>query len=128
MSRRYNGRMIVTIAKTFGFEAGHSLPRVPAEHKCRRPHGHSYRVTLELTGEVDPHTGWLIDFARVADIFEPIRAQLDHQHLNDVAGLANPTSENIAVWLWQRIKPALPLLSAVVVHETPENSCEYRGE
>ncbi|MDD4888594.1 MAG: 6-carboxytetrahydropterin synthase QueD [Phycisphaerae bacterium] len=120
--------MIATITKSFCFEAAHWLPQVPPEHKCRKMHGHSYRVSLALTGPVDPATGWVMDFGQVAAASDPLRAKLDHATLNDLPGLQNPTSENIARWIWDRVKPALPLLSAVIVEENPSNRCEYRGE
>jgi len=117
-----------TITKSFRFEAAHWLPNVPAEHKCRRMHGHSYRVAVAVRGPVDPTTGWVMDFAQLAAAFDPLRAQLDHSTLNDLPGLANPTSENIARWIWDHIQPGLPLLAAVTVEENTSNRCEYRGE
>lgn len=120
--------MIATITKSFSFEAAHRLPGVPASHKCYRMHGHSYRVSLSLTGPVDPAVGWVMDFGVVADVFEPLRAELDHATLNDVPGLDNPTAEHIARWVWDRVKPTLPLLTTVAVEETPQNRCEYHGE
>jgi 6-pyruvoyltetrahydropterin/6-carboxytetrahydropterin synthase len=120
--------MEVVLSKSFTFEAAHLLPRVPPQHKCRRLHGHSYRITLELTGEVDPEVGWLIDYAEIAAAFEPLHQQLDHHYLNEVEGLDNPTSENIARWIWDRLIETLPMLSAVIVNETCQNRCEYRGE
>jgi 6-pyruvoyltetrahydropterin/6-carboxytetrahydropterin synthase len=120
--------MNATIARSFTFEAAHLLPNTPPGHKCRRLHGHSYRVTIEVAGPVDPATGWVLDFAEIQSAFEPIRARLDHYYLNEVEGLENPTSENIARWIWARLNNALPLLSAVSVEETCDNRCEYRGE
>jgi 6-pyruvoyltetrahydropterin/6-carboxytetrahydropterin synthase len=119
--------MIATIRKSFSFGAAHWLPNVPADHKCRRMHGHTYRITIEVTGPVDPATGWVMDFGRLTAAFEPLRAQLDHSTLNDLPGLANPTSENIARWVWDRLIGELPMLSAVLVEENPANCCEYRG-
>jgi 6-pyruvoyltetrahydropterin/6-carboxytetrahydropterin synthase len=116
------------LAKTFRFESAHFLPNVPPEHKCRRMHGHSFRATIRVTGPVDPATGWVMDYADIAAAFEPLRLALDHRSLNDVDGLANPTSENVARWIWERLKPTLPLLSAVTVHETCTANCTYRGD
>ena len=120
--------MIATLSKSFRFEAAHRLPNAPPGHKCRQLHGHSYTVILQVTGPVDPATGWVIDFGQVWEVFEPIRARLDHCCLNDVPGLDNPTSEHIARWVWDQVKPLLPLLSAVTVQENPSNACEYRGQ
>jgi len=116
------------IYKEFTFEAAHRLPNVPPGHKCARLHGHSFRCEIHVRGEVDPHRGWIMDFADIKDVFEPVRARLDHYYLNEIEGLANPTSENLARWIWQQIAPKLPLLSAVVVRETCTCGATYRGE
>jgi len=115
------------IFKVFTFEAAHRLPHVPEGHKCARLHGHSFRVELHLSGELDPHLGWVVDFADVKAVFKPVLERLDHHYLNDIPGLENPTSERIAVWIWEQVKPLLPQLSAVVVHETCTSGSRYRG-
>ncbi len=115
------------ITQAFRFEAAHSLPRVKATHPCRRLHGHSYRIELQLEGPVDPETGFLIDFFEVEASFAPLLKELDHYYLNEIAGLENPTAENIAIWIWDRVKPALPSLAAVRVFETPDCWAEYNG-
>ena len=120
--------MKVQLVRELRFEAAHRLPLVPAGHRCHGLHGHSYRVELEVTGEVDPQAGWLVDFARIDEACEPLVARLDHSCLNDVAGLANPTSENLCAWLWRELRPVLPALTAVTVHETVDSRCTYRGE
>lgn len=114
--------------KEFVFEAAHRLPNVPANHKCSRLHGHSYRVELHVRGEVDPGTGMVMDFAAITAAFKPTLDRLDHYYLNEIAGLENPTSEHLARWIWCRVKPALPPLSHVVVRETCTSGCIYRGE
>ena len=116
------------IFKEFTFESAHRLPNVAPTHKCARLHGHSYRVAIHVSGPVDPTLGWIIDFAEIKDAFAPVHSQLDHYYLNDIAGLENPTSENIARWMWQRLKPTLPLLSQIVIHETCTSGCIYRGD
>jgi 6-pyruvoyltetrahydropterin/6-carboxytetrahydropterin synthase len=118
----------VDIFKTFTLESAHRLPHVPAGHKCARLHGHSFRVEIHVSGPVDPQRGWVMDFAELKAAFAPLYAQLDHQYLNDVPGLENPTSENLARWIWQHLKPALPALSEVAVHETCTSGCRYRGD
>jgi len=115
------------IVQAFSFEAAHSLPNVPPGHRCRRLHGHSYRVELKLEGPVDPATGFVADFFEIEKAFAPLLARLDHQCLNEVEGLENPTAENIAVWIWQRIKPVLPDLCVVLVRETQDCWAEYEG-
>jgi 6-pyruvoyltetrahydropterin/6-carboxytetrahydropterin synthase len=116
------------IFKTFTLESAHRLPNVPAGHKCARVHGHSFRVELHVSGPVDPHLGWVMDFADVKTAFEPLFLQLDHRYLNDVPGLDNPTSENLARWIWRELRPRLPLLSRVVVHETCTSGASYTGD
>ncbi len=116
------------IFKEFMFEAAHRLPNVPAGHKCARLHGHSFRIALYVGGEVDSYTGWIIDFADIKAAFKPILERLDHYYLNEIPGLENPTSENIARWVWEELKPSLPELSQIVLHETCTSGCVYRGE
>jgi 6-pyruvoyl tetrahydropterin synthase/QueD family protein len=118
---------IAEIFKEFTFEAAHRLPHVPEGHKCGRLHGHSFRVEIHIGGPVEPESGWLMDFAEVKYHFEPLYRQLDHNYLNEIEGLENPTSENIACWIWQRLKPILPQLSRVVVRETCTSGCIYAG-
>jgi 6-pyruvoyltetrahydropterin/6-carboxytetrahydropterin synthase len=120
--------MKVELRKTFQFEAAHRLPHVPADHKCARLHGHSFSVEIVVAGECDPKLGWLMDYAEVSAAFKPLLKQLDHYYLNEIAGLDNPTSENVARWIWERLKPALPLLTEIVVAETCQSRCVYRGE
>jgi 6-pyruvoyltetrahydropterin/6-carboxytetrahydropterin synthase len=118
----------VEIFKTFTLESAHRLPHVPAGHKCARVHGHSFRVEIHVSGPVDPHLGWVMDFADIKRAFEPVYQRLDHHYLNDVPGLDNPTSENLARYLWRELKPSLPQLARVVVHETCTSGCSYGGE
>jgi 6-pyruvoyl tetrahydropterin synthase/QueD family protein len=119
--------MPATLVKSFTFESAHFLPHVPAGHKCGRIHGHSFRCEIEVTGEIDPVTGFVVDFADIKAAFKPMIAELDHRFLNeDVPGLENPTSEVICVWVWNRLKPLLPQLSGVVLYETCTARCEYR--
>ena len=116
------------IFKRFTFEAAHLLPEVPEGHKCRRLHGHSFSVSLHVDGPLQKSLDWVIDFADIKAAFEPALARLDHHYLNEVEGLENPTSENIARWIWREVKPRLPHLSKVVVQETCNTGCVYTGE
>jgi 6-pyruvoyltetrahydropterin/6-carboxytetrahydropterin synthase len=115
------------IFKVFFIEAAHRLPNVPPGHKCERLHGHSYRVEVHVSGLVGSETGWVIDFADIQKAFLPLFEQLDHHYLNEIEGLSNPTSENIARWIWDRLRPSLPALSKVVIHETCTSGCIYQG-
>ncbi len=116
------------IYKTFHLEAAHRLPNVPTGHKCARLHGHSFRVSVHVSGPVHPQSGWIMDFADLKTAFAPVFDALDHRYLNDVPGLENPTSENLARWIWQKLKPALPALSKIVVEETCTSGCIYQGD
>lgn len=118
----------VEIFKVFTIEAAHRLPQVPAQHKCSRLHGHSFRIEIHVAGPVAEREGWVMDFADIKRAFKPLYEQLDHHYLNEIEGLENPTSENLARWIWQRVKPKLPLLSRVVIHETCTAGCVYTGE
>ena len=120
--------MKIELRKTFQFEAAHRLPRLPESHKCHRLHGHSFQTEIVVAGECDPRLEWLVDYADLSEAFRPLWEQLDHRYLNEIPGLDNPTSENIAVWIWDRLKPRLPLLTEVVVAETCTARCGYRGE
>ena len=115
------------IFKVFPVEAAPRLPHVPEGHKCARLHGHSFRIELHVSGALHPQAGWVMDFADVKAAFKPIYERLDHHYLNDIPGLENPTSEQLAKWIRDRAKPLLPLLSAIVVHETCTSGCRYTG-
>lgn len=119
--------MRTRLERTYRFEAAHSLPKVPPGHKCARMHGHSYMVEVIIEGEIDKDLGWVMDFSAIDEHVNPLVKQLDHQVLNEIDGLSNPTSELLAVWLWDRIKPSLAVLVEVVVSETPTSRCIYRG-
>ena len=115
------------IYKTFWLEAAHHLPNVPEGHKCARLHGHSFRVDIHVRGKIGSHSGWVMDFADIKTAFEPLYRRLDHHYLNEIEGLENPTSEQLAIWIWERLAPELPGLSAVGVAETCTAGCIYRG-
>lgn len=114
------------IFREFTFEAAHHLPKVPEGHKCRRPHGHSFTLEVHVSGDLDPKTGWVMDFADISAAVKPLLARLDHHDLNGIPGLENPTSEMVAQWIWRELAPSLPL-SAIVVRETASAGCIYRG-
>ena len=120
--------MKMELRKSFQFEAAHLLPRLPKTHKCRRLHGHSFKVEIVVAGECDPKFGWLMDYADITKTFKPLWEKLDHNYLNKIPGLENPTSEVIAAWIWQKLKPKLPMLTEVVVAETCTARAVYKGE
>ncbi|TVS11543.1 MAG: 6-carboxytetrahydropterin synthase QueD [Wenzhouxiangella sp.] len=113
--------------KVFQIEAAHFLPNVPEGHKCRRIHGHSFVIEIHVSGAVDEKLGWVMDFADLKAAFQPLHEQLDHHFLNEIEGLENPTSENLARWIWQRLAPRLPELCRVVIRETCTSGCSYHG-
>ncbi len=114
------------LSKEFRFESAHRLPYVPEGHKCGRLHGHSYRITIHVDGDVDAAAGWVVDYADIKTAMKPLIDQLDHNFLNELPGLENPTSEVLAHWVWDRLRPGLPLLSAITVHETCTSACVLR--
>lgn len=116
------------IYKRFTFEAAHRLPHVPEGHKCGRLHGHSFEMEVHVAGEPGEQTGWVLDFADIKSACAPVIDSLDHRYLNEIEGLENPTSENIARWVWRRLVGVLPGLCAVTVKETCSSGCVYRGE
>ena len=120
--------MRVRLSKSFRFEAAHDLPTFPPGHKCQRLHGHSFRFDVIVEGEVDEKLGYLIDYGEIKKVVDPLVRRLDHFYLNDIEGLENPTSENIARWIWQQLQPQLSMLASIIVHETCTSMCEYRGE
>lgn len=119
---------IMRLFKEFTFEAAHRLPNVPAEHKCSRLHGHSFVVKISVDGEVGETTGWVMDFGEIKVAFKPILERLDHYYLNDIPGLENPTSENLARWIWKELIATLPQLSEIEIRETCTSGCIYRGD
>ena len=118
---------MIELFKEFGLEAAHRLPHVPADHKCARLHGHSFRVEVHVQGEVGAESGWVVDFAELTAAWQPLHEALDHRYLNEVPGLENPTSEVLAMWIWDALAPTLPGLSQIVVRETCASGCRYRG-
>jgi 6-pyruvoyltetrahydropterin/6-carboxytetrahydropterin synthase len=116
------------ISKQYTFDASHQLTQLPHWHKCQRLHGHTYTVVIELTGRRDPSMGWVQDYSDIDKAMRPLLEILDHRHLNEVDGMACTTAECISVWIWDRLKVRLPLLSMVSVSETPKTRADYCGD
>jgi 6-pyruvoyltetrahydropterin/6-carboxytetrahydropterin synthase len=116
------------IFKDFSFEAAHRLPNLPAGHKCSRLHGHSFHVRIFVSGNIGEQSGWIIDFGDIKKIVNPLIDELDHNYLNDINGLENPTCENIGCWLWQRLSRSLPGLSKIMVQENTTSGFIYSDE
>ncbi len=120
--------MKITLTREFRFDAAQSLNVFPEGHKCRNIHGHTFRLQVSVTGEVDPATGMFYDHARIAAVVRPLVEQLDHHYLNEIEGLEVPTIENMCQWIWQKIEADLPGLSEIILYETPTTWCRYAGD
>lgn len=110
----------------FHYDSAHMLPYVPPGHKCGRLHGHTYLLTVTVSGEVN-NIGWVVDFADIKEAINPIINQLDHHYLNNIDGLQNPTVEIQLPWIWDRIAPKLPGLTRLTLQEGIANRAEYEG-
>ena len=119
---------MMELKKQFNFDAAHFLPQVPEGHKCKNLHGHGFKITITVKGPLDPKHGWVMDFGEISFKAKKIITDLDHHYLNEIPGLENPTSENLCVWVWKRLKPELPLLHSIEINETCTSSCVYFGE
>lgn len=120
--------MLMKIYKEFFFDSAHYLPKVEEGHPCKRMHGHTYKLRIWIKGKIDPEKGWLVDFGDIKKIIKPLVDQLDHRCLNEIEGLENPTSENLCIWIWQKIKPQIPGLCEVDIFETPSSGAVYEGD
>lgn len=120
--------MKVELTRTFEFSAAHALPAVKDGHKCKQMHGHNFTVEIAVRGDVNPRSGWLMDFGDLKRLVEPVINRLDHAVLNEIPGLENATSENLSRWIWDRLKDRVPGLCRITIRETPSSSCSYRGE
>lgn len=109
----------------FQIESARFLPHLPKSHPCSRVHGHSFKIVLTLVGGLDPQIGWVIDYNDIQSLVKPIFDELDHKVLNEVPGLENPTSELLAKWIYDRVIAKLPILTKVMVAETPATECSY---
>jgi 6-pyruvoyltetrahydropterin/6-carboxytetrahydropterin synthase len=115
------------LVHTIRFESARRLPRVPEGHPCARLYGLAFYLDIHVVGTLDRATGWVFDFAEIERAFAPLRADLDHNYLNDLPGLENPTSEMLVTWIWDRLRPKLPGLSALVLRENDVSRVVYRG-
>ena len=116
------------IFKQFTFDSAHFLPQVPDGHKCKEIHGHTYHLTVYIDGDLVDKLNWVMDFADIKDIIDPIIKRIDHKLLNNIPGLENPTCEAIAIWIWNEIKPDLPALNKIKLNETPTSGAIYTGK
>jgi 6-pyruvoyltetrahydropterin/6-carboxytetrahydropterin synthase len=112
--------------RRFVFQSAHVLPQVPAGHKCGRMHGHGFEVVLHADASMAGAMALAHDDIDAA--WAPLQALLDHACLNDLPGLANPTSEVLSSWIWARLQPQLPALSSVTVYETASCGAIFDGQ
>ncbi|MBL7557594.1 MAG: 6-carboxytetrahydropterin synthase QueD [Bdellovibrionaceae bacterium] len=116
---------MIEIKKSFEIESARFLPNLPKSHPCSQTHGHSFKITLKLQGKMDEKLGWLIDYNDIAKAAGPTLKKIDHKLLNKVEGLNNPTTENITIWLYKKLKKQLPNLVQVIIKETSDTECSY---
>jgi 6-pyruvoyltetrahydropterin/6-carboxytetrahydropterin synthase len=90
-------------------------------------HGHTYRLVVFIDAPLDPHLGWVADFAEIKVLVENVINIVDHKTLNDIEGLGNPTCELLAVWLWDKLKTVIPALKKIELNETPNSGVIYEG-
>jgi len=116
------------VYKTFSVESARSLPHLPDGHPCKSVHGHSFKITITVNGQVNEDTGFVMDFSDIDSVFAPIHSMIDHAYLNDIEGLQNPSSENLCRWIWSRLSTSLPGLTKIEIRETESTGCIYKGE
>ena len=115
------------VYKKFNIESARSLPNVLETHPCYQLHGHSFKIIISVKGQIDKHTGFVTDFQEIENAFNPIKKILDHSFLNKIEGLSNPTSENICIWIWDKIESSIPNICEIEIKETDTTGCIYRG-
>ena len=116
------------VYKKFNIESARSLPNLPKTHPCHKIHGHSFKIIISVEGEIDQESGFVIDFQVIENAFQPIKTMLDHTYLNEIKGLSNPSSENICIWIWDRLDSSLPNIYKIEIKETESTGCIYRGK
>ena len=118
---------LMRIYKDFRFEAAHYLPGETASVNSRI-HGHSFRARVTIDGRMNPDTGCVFHFDALTTAIADAREALDHRLLNEVEGLATPTLERIAIWLWNRLQNRVPNLAEIeVARDSCQEGCVYRG-
>jgi 6-pyruvoyltetrahydropterin/6-carboxytetrahydropterin synthase len=118
-------RPATEITQQFGFDAAHYLAEAPSGAN-RRLHGHSFYAEVTLRGDPDPATGWVRDFGAIEAALKDIRETLDHQLLNDVEGLGQPTMENLARYIYRQAKARMPEVCRVrLSRPSYGQSCVY---
>ena len=109
------------------FESARKLTKVPKSHPCSNLYGLSFKLEIHIEGEMNPETGFVMDFGDIEKTVKPIRDKIDHNYLNDIKGLKNPTSEILIKWIWDNLKPKLKELTKLVLWENQVSRVEYEG-
>ena len=115
------------LVQTVRFESARRLPKTPPTHPCHNVYGLAFYLDIHVSGDLDAATGWVFDFGDIDKAMKPLRDQIDHHYLNDIAGLENPTSEVLVTWIWERLKPNLPGLTKLSLRENDVSRVVYRG-
>ena len=115
------------IYKIFKIESARSLPNLPDGHPCKNVHGHSFKIIITVTGDIQKDSGFVIDFKDLVAAFQPIHKLLDHSYLNEIEGLENPSNENLCVWIWKKLSKTLSGLKQIEIKETDLTGCIYKG-
>ena len=116
------------VYKKFNIESARSIPNLPKTHPCHHIHGHSFKIIISVKGPVNKQNGFVVDFQDIDDAFSSFKKELDHSYLNDIEGLQNPTSENICIWIWDKIQSSLPNIYKIEIKETDSTGCIYKGK
>ena len=116
------------VYKKFNIESARSIPNLPKTHPCHHVHGHSFKIIISVKGPVNKQNGFVTDFQDIDDAFSSFKKELDHSYLNDIEGLQNPTSENICIWIWDKIQSSLPNIYKIEIKETDSTGCIYKGK
>ena len=115
---------LVQIAR---FESARKLPEVPKEHPCSNLYGLAFKLEIHIEGDINPKTGFVVDFSEIENSFEPIKKKIDHNYLNDIGGLENPTTEILVKWIWENLKPKVANLVKLILWENEVSRVEYSG-
>ena len=119
---------VCRVSARFVFDAAHRMPNFPPDHPNAWLHGHSYTGDVVIEGPVDQLSGFVMDHGKLDAIVNKVAGELEHRYLNEIEGMGLPTSENICRWMWQKLKPELPLLVEIAMRRESRGICvTYRG-
>jgi len=117
------------IYRTYTLHSARFIPTLDSSHPCSKMHGHTFKIIIELNGPINNKTGFVMDFYDLDDIVQnKIIKKIDHQILNDIEGLKNPSSEHLSIWVWKNLIDSVPLLSQVIISEEHGTGVKYTGE